>query len=637
MALPCMEFFFTQSKRLYMSNEATRSLIRTVLTPVLSLIALTVSSLATAVTFEEVDRFAQSGAATGDGFGWSYAIDGDTVILGSPGDDDDIFGNNSGSAYIFVRNTAGVQCIETLSIDPWCQQAKLTADDAEKGELFGSGVAISGDTATVSARNDDNNNTNDGTGYRAGSVYIFERSNINNNWTQTTKLRAADPSDKAQFGWHLALEGETLAVSARKDDGPDGFPGSIYIFVRNTAGVECLQTFTIDTWCQQAKLTASDGKDGDLFGTYVALDDNTLAVGAPRNDDAGDNAGSAYIFIRNGTSWSEEAKLIAGETTGGDNFGQRVEISGNTVIVAAVKFNKPSGGAAYIFGRSSGIWSEEDKLTASSGFVGDGYGFNVEIAGDVAMVGAQTDGDFDAKSGSVYLYARTDAGWIEESKLTASDSAAGDWFGSGLAISGDTALIVAVPFFVSGSFGSALVFSIDLDDDGYRDSIDNCPTTYNPDQTDVNSDGYGDACVDPSVTVPGDSEVDPTATIEAGVVIESKVVIESGVEVGENTEIIKLSSVGEDTTIGDNSTLEKTVTVGSDVVIGDDVLIGRNTIIEDGVSIGSGTVIGRNVFIGAGAVIGINSIIGNGASIEAGAIVADYGVVAKDEVVLQNR
>jgi hypothetical protein len=183
-----------------------------------------------------------------------------------------------------------------------------------------------------------------------------------------------------------------------------------------------------------------------------------------------------------------------------------VELSGDTVILAASQFGVGSG-KAYIFERNTtddpcpetstpDPWCQQDILTASAGFMGDAYGFNVEVAGDIAVVGANNDDDLGDRAGAVYLYVRTPGGWSEEIKLYASDGEAGDWFGSGLAISGDTALIAASPLFGFGNpiFGSAYVFAIDFDDDGYRDSLDNCPVDSNASQSDIDLDGAGDVC-----------------------------------------------------------------------------------------------------------------------------------------------
>lgn len=576
-----------------MINSVEMPLFRIILAPTLYVLLMAISPHAKAVTFEEIDRFSQSDAAANDSFGFSYAIDGDTVILGSPGDDD--AGSSSGSAYIFVRNSDGLPCLETSLVDPWCQQSKLTASDAEQREWFGYGVAISGDTAVVSARRDDNAG-DDGSGFRVGSVYVFER--IGSIWAETAKFRADDPSDDAWFGTHLALEDDTLAVGTRKDDQLGVDAGATYIFTRSGGA-----------WGQQAKLVASDGEAGDLFGTYVALDGNTLVVGAHTSDDAGASSGSAYVFVREGTSWSQQAKLTADDAAAGDIFGQRVEVSGNTIIVAASQFGFGSG-AAYVFGRSSGIWSQEAKLTASDGFMGDGYGFNVEVTGDVAMVGADNDDDLGTLAGAVYLYVRTVAGWVEETKLTASDGVAGDWFGSGMAISGDTALIVGSPFFGNPIFGSALVFAIDFDDDGHRDSLDNCPTVFNPDQIDENDDGFGDACVDPSVDIPDTADVDPTAVIGEGTEINSGVEIDEGVVLEEDVIINAGTSIGADTTIEENTSLNKDIEVGSNVNIGPNVEIGKDVFIGDGVTIRANTIIGQKTQVCANSTIGSDVTIG---------------------------
>ena len=430
-----------------------------------------------AVTSTEVAKLVQSDAAVDDFFGFSYSIDGDTVILGAYHDDD--FPDSSGSAYVFVRNTAEIQCPETSLIDPWCQEAKLAPLDPEAFEWFGYAVAVSGDTAVVTARRDDNN-TDDGAKFRReGSAYVFVRSGTV--WTQQAKLRANDLSEDPWFGTHADLEGDTLVVGARKDDQRGIDAGAVYVFTR-----------TGTAWSQQAKLMASDGEAGDLFGTFVSLDGNLLAIGAHGNDDDGAGSGSAYVFVRDGTNWSQEAKLTADDAAAGDLFGIRLALSGNTVIVGSPQYGVGPG-AAYVFGRYGSAWSQQAKLTPSDGFAGDGYGFTVGLLGNIALVGADTDDDQGFESGSVYVYSRTPTGWSEEAKLLASDGSADNWFGSGFSMSGDTAVVAALPIFTS-SISAAYVLEFDIDDDGYKDSLDNCPITPNPGQPDSNGNGIGDEC-----------------------------------------------------------------------------------------------------------------------------------------------
>lgn len=143
------------------------------------------ASLASAVTAVEIDKLVATDGAPGDLFGFFVAIDGDTVLIVAALDDDVPL--SSGSAYVFVRNTAGVVCTETQTVNPWCQQQKLTADDAESGEQFGHRVALFGDTAVITAPRDDNG-SDDGTGFRAGSAYVFVRSGTV--WSQQAKLKS---------------------------------------------------------------------------------------------------------------------------------------------------------------------------------------------------------------------------------------------------------------------------------------------------------------------------------------------------------------------------------------------------------------------------------------------------------------
>ena len=171
------------------------------------------ANLASAVTAVEIDKLLAADGAPGDLFGFGVAIDGDTVVIGAALDDDVPL--SSGSAYVFVRNTAGDVCAETQTVDPWCQQQKLTADDAERRERFGYSVALFGDTAVITApRGDDG--SDDGTGFRAGSAYVFVRSGTV--WSQQAKLRADDFSDEAFFGSSAAISGDVVVIGARDED-----------------------------------------------------------------------------------------------------------------------------------------------------------------------------------------------------------------------------------------------------------------------------------------------------------------------------------------------------------------------------------------------------------------------------------
>ena len=362
-------------------------------------------------------------AASDDEFGASISFDGDYMIVGAPGNDD--VGTNSGSAYIFKR-----------SGDAWSEQAKLTAGgDAASGDSFGSSVSISGDYAIVGAsRNDDG-------GTDSGSAYIFTRNVTTGVWSEQQKLIASDrqagdrfgqsaiSGDYAivgawqksgggaayifkrnvdtwsqqkivglntvtsyRFGWSVAISGDTAIVGARYGDSSGtNDTGSAYIFVRDTE---------LDTWSEQANLVTTDAASGDEFGASVAISGDYAIVAATMEDPGGTtNAGSVYIFFRTGTTWSEQAKLTAGDKAGTDYFGQSVSISGDYAIVGA--YNKIGGGASYIFRRIGTSWSQIDKLVAGdTPTTGDQFGVSVAISGDYAIVGASNK----TGGGAAYIY-----------------------------------------------------------------------------------------------------------------------------------------------------------------------------------------------------------------------------------------
>ena len=170
----------------------------------------------------------------------------------------------------------------------------MIASDAASADQFGTSTALDGETAVVGAPWDDNAG-----GTNAGAAYVFVC--VGGVWTEQTKLTADDPTGGDLFGRSVALDGDTVLVGAPDHDhsGKNG-AGSAYVFVRSG-----------EAWTQQAMLTASDAASGDYFGVSVALDGDTAVVGARRNDGAGTNAGAAYVFVRTGEVWTEQAKLTA--------------------------------------------------------------------------------------------------------------------------------------------------------------------------------------------------------------------------------------------------------------------------------------------------------------------------------------
>ena len=365
------------------------------------------SQAPTALQAAVQSELAASDGTPGDAFGWSVAISGFTALVGASGK------SPNGAAYVFVRSGS-----------TWSQQAELTASDGTQFDAFGGSVAISGSTAVVGAP-DKNSYT--------GAAYVFVRSGII--WSQQAELAASDGASIDYFGDSVAVSGSTAVVGA---DGKNSYTGAAYVFVRSGT-----------TWSQQAELAASDGAAQDSLGWSVAISGSTAVAGAYLKNHS---TGAAYVFVRSGIIWSQQAKLTASDGARGDYLGWSVTVSGSSAVVGAYARNS-NAGSAYVFARSGAIWSQQAELTASHGARGDDFGYSVAISGSTALVGAQGTKSF---TGAAYVFVRSGANWSQKAKLTASDGASNDDFGHRVAISDSAAMVGA--FGHNLSTGTAYVF-----------------------------------------------------------------------------------------------------------------------------------------------------------------------------------
>ncbi len=426
-----------------------------------------------------------SNAGRGDGFGYSVAISGDTAVVaawgqngaatGVNGDQGDEGAIASGAAYVFVRDAAG-----------WSQQAYLKASNTDAFDRMGGSLAISGDIVVIGAREEDSNATgvngdqDDNSAERAGAAYVFARNGTV--WSQQAYLKASNTAAGDVFGYSVAVSGDTVVVGAISESsnatgvngnqGDDSTmeSGAVYVFVRNGA-----------VWSQQAYLKASNPDVSDFFGVAVAISGDSIVVGASsegssatgvngdQGDDSLERAGAAYVFVRDGTVWSQQAYLKASNTDAGDVFGLAVAISSDTVVVAAQKEDSnatgsegdqddnsvENSGAVYVFVRNGGVWSRQAYLKASNPDPEDRFGQAVAISGDTVVAVAHNedsnatgiDGNEDdnsaESSGAAYLFGRNGAVWSQQDYLKASNSEAGDFFGYSVAVSGATVVVGA--------------------------------------------------------------------------------------------------------------------------------------------------------------------------------------------------
>jgi len=290
----------------------------------------------------------------------------------------------------------------------------------------------------------------DDNGSFSGSAYVYVRSN--GVWSEQQKLTASDGAERDNFGFSVSISGNTAVIGAPYDDDRGANSGSAYVYVSSNG-----------VWNEQQKLTASDGAPDDRFGHSVSISGDTAVIGANRDDDNGSFSGSAYVYVRSNGVWSEQQKLTASDGAPDDRFGFgfTVSISGDTAVIGAHRDddNGDASGSAYVYVRSNGVWSEQQKLTASDGAPNDFFGYSVSISGDTAVIGANQDDDNGSFSGSAYVYVRSNGVWSEQQKLTASDGASTDYFGFSVSISGDTAVIGAYQDDDNGdASGSAYVY-----------------------------------------------------------------------------------------------------------------------------------------------------------------------------------
>ena len=240
---------------------------------------------------------------------------------------------------------------------------KLTADDAEQGDVFGRSVAISGDVLVAGAEWG-----NDGS-VVGGAAYVY-RIEVDGSWLQEQKLTASDSALSDLFGYSVAAEGDTVVVGGYLNE----TSGSVYVF-----------RFNGQNWLEQARLRPSDETDLAAFGFNVAISGDVIIVGASTDDEAAQNGGAVYLFRRSGMHWEQEAKLVSPQAESWDRFGGSVDIHGDAAVVGAYRDNDAgtNAGAAYVYRHTNGSWQQEAQLLASDATSGDYFDL-VFISDDIA-------------------------------------------------------------------------------------------------------------------------------------------------------------------------------------------------------------------------------------------------------------
>jgi hypothetical protein len=350
-------------------------------------------------------------ASAQDFLGHASAISGDTAVVGAPGDND--LGASSGSASVFVRDGTG-----------WMLQQTLLPDDGQQGSVFGSSVAIDGNTIVVGA-------TEAGF-FGLGAAYVFVFDGLT--WTQQDKLLPGTPSALSNFGATAAIDGDTVVVGAPHPQGIVPAEGEAYVYFRSGT-----------TWSQQQRVLANDGAPGEWYGTSVSVSGDRMAVGASKDDPKGTDSGSAYVFKRVGTSWTQEAKVFPEDGSSLDRFGASVSIDADTLSVGAWGDDDlgSGSGSAYVFARSGETWSPQGKLHAPDASTGDFFGGSMSVSGDTLVVGANIGDGGAIDSGSAYVFERNGTAWSFVTELVVDATAAGDSYGYSVGLDADRVVVGA--------------------------------------------------------------------------------------------------------------------------------------------------------------------------------------------------
>lgn len=384
----------------------------------------------------------------------------------------------------------------------WETQAYLKASNADANDGFGYSVDISGDTIVVGAAGESSNQTTitngnsasaDNSATSSGAAYVFHRTG--STWAQEAYLKAPNTETTDFFGTAVAIDGNTILVSAIQEDSnqitiTNGPTASIDNSASSSGAVYVFQR-TGSTWVQQAYIKPPNAEANDQFGISLSISGDTIVVGAfneasnqttiTNGTSASANnsaafAGAAYVFQRSGTSWAQQAYLKASNIEANDRFGTSVSISGDTIVVgsgfedsnqttitngatASSDNTASASGAAYVYRRTGSTWAEEAYLKAPNADANDQFGNAVAIDGDTIVVGAFSEASNQTTitngttassdnsatlAGAAYVFQRTDSTWSHQAYLKPPNLGADDRFGNAVAIEGNTILVSSI-------------------------------------------------------------------------------------------------------------------------------------------------------------------------------------------------
>ncbi len=321
---------------------------------------------------------------SGDGYGWSVGASGERIIVGAPFHDH--IGTDGGAAYIYRFNGA-----------VWDFEGELLPQVGPTLNNLGWTVAIDGDVAVAGAPNDNLPVS------QAGSVYVFRFDGAA--WQFEQEITPAGINAGDRFGTSVAVSGDVIIAGAESDDGPG----------EDLAGCGAAYVYRYDpdttSWVLEQKLFAPDAAPSDQFGIGSDIDGDVAVIGAWRDQDAGFETGSAYVFRRDpGSGWQFEQKLLAFPPEPNAVSGLDVAVSGNLVVIGSSRadFATQDSGAAFVYQYEGANWTPVARLVHSNPQPGDQLGWSVDVSADVAIVGARLDNQPATDTGQAHVYNLSD-------------------------------------------------------------------------------------------------------------------------------------------------------------------------------------------------------------------------------------
>jgi len=365
------------------------------------------------------------------------------VAVGAPGESQP---GQSGTVFVFTNNG-----------NLWDQTAEIVAADYQADDFFGGAVSLDGDRLAIGSPGADFGQVN------SGAVYLFKFDGFT--WNLEQKIRPQVPITDEYFGHAVKLQNDRLLIGTSNVQGI----GAAYVFELET-----------DLWNEKQKIVSSDIEPNDLFGFSIDMHGDRIIVGARRHDTFN---GAAYIFDYDGIGWVEQAKLMYDKQFGSDGFGYAVSISGDTAMVSATQ-HETSGGAVYVFELINEEWQRIQKLDRMTNGAFHIFGFNIDLQGDLAVIGAPRYAVNLIEYGAAYVFKKVGGQWIPIAFVREINSGDGDRFGQSISLGEGQVSIGAMSSNLNGDTSGA-AYVVDFDEhlifkNGYNPSLNNCLSLERP-------------------------------------------------------------------------------------------------------------------------------------------------------------